>query len=288
MKHDELAYVFSQYLRSKGDRMIWLDMPMGSCGSVRPDVYSINKSFVRPTPMAYEIKVSKADFQSDMKTGKWQSYLKYACAVTFVVPDGLATKNDIPEGTGLIRYKEGGFRTLKAPRLERISLPQDLMLKLVIDGIDREVSARMPVIKERYQIELGIRKKLGEEVGKILSDREYALWELEQTKKRSKTEGDRIAVQTKEKREKAEQDNKGMYADICDILGVDHTANSFAIRAKIRDLKSQITESIVVDKLVRKIENMRRDIEDAVSVSDTELFIQEVKEDQHIKQGALL
>lgn len=82
MDHDELARSLADHLRAP-DRMVWCDLQLGPSGSPRPDVYTIFKSYVRPHPVAYECKVSYADYRGDITSGKWQTYLKYACGVYF-------------------------------------------------------------------------------------------------------------------------------------------------------------------------------------------------------------
>src|SRR6266571_2431143 len=94
--HDELAADLAGHLKTP-ERMCWTDMQLGPAGSPRPDVYCIDKSFVSPFPTAYECKVSVPDFRSDVTSGKWSSYLKFAYRVFFAVPAGLVSKADVPD-----------------------------------------------------------------------------------------------------------------------------------------------------------------------------------------------
>lgn len=114
-RHDDLAEDLADHLRGISDRMVWTNMQLGPSGSPRPDVYTLAKSFSRPRPMAYEIKVSLPDYRRDVTSGKWQSYLDYSSAVVFVVPAGLITKADLPAGCGLMTRSDKGWRTAKAP-----------------------------------------------------------------------------------------------------------------------------------------------------------------------------
>ena len=64
-QHDQLAEDLAAHLKAP-DRMVWLNMQLGPRGSPRPDVYTIYKSYVRPQPTAYEVKISREDFRSDI------------------------------------------------------------------------------------------------------------------------------------------------------------------------------------------------------------------------------
>ena len=167
MRHDELMVRLADYLGSMTDRMLWTDMQLGPSGSPRPDVYTIRKSYTQPKPMAYEVKVSVSDFRSDITKGKWQSYLEFAGAVIFVVPKGLITKADVPNGCGLMTYNEeaDSFTNLKKATLHPVTLPQRVMLKLLIDGQNRVHEVNRRRLLDEYQIEARVRKALGDEVG---------------------------------------------------------------------------------------------------------------------------
>lgn len=108
-QHDELARDLAASLSCEG-RMVWTDIQLGPQGSPRPDVFRIDKSFAHPMAMAYECKISRSDFLADVTVGKWRSYLAYAYAVVFAVPDGLVSKSEVPDMCGLIVRKESAWR----------------------------------------------------------------------------------------------------------------------------------------------------------------------------------
>jgi hypothetical protein len=142
MTHDELARHLAAHLRSGTGRMVWTDMPMGSAGSVRPDVYALAKSFTIDAT-AYEVKVSRADFLADANAGKWRGYLAYAARVYFAAPKGLLKAAEIPPGAGLIVLDGDtwGYSRRAKPQPQPV-LPQAVWMKLLLDGIEREVDAR--------------------------------------------------------------------------------------------------------------------------------------------------
>lgn len=174
--HDELANDLADFLRQSSELMIWTDMQMGPAGSRRPDVYTINKSYSRFVPITYEIKVSKSDFNSDVKSGKWQEYLQFSAGVYFAVPAGMVSKADIPAHAGLIVRNEEGWRRLRTPTLSKVAtLPHEAWMKLLIDGIPREAE------RQKYQLQCArpeaniwmmrseLNKRFGEQLGDLIA-----------------------------------------------------------------------------------------------------------------------
>lgn len=169
-KHDELLADLAEHL-TRPERMMWRDMQLGPSGSPRPDVFTIRKSYTNPDPRAYEIKVSVADFRSDVTGGKWQNYLRYARGVTFCVPVGLVSKADLPPGAGLMTRSENGWRTAKAPTLGKLTeLPTEMLLKLLIDGLSRLRREMHPERVSTYLANKNLRESLGDDVADAIAD----------------------------------------------------------------------------------------------------------------------
>lgn len=169
--HDGLANDLAEHLRRASDRMVWEDMQLGPSGSPRPDVYTIPKVYSRFCPIAYEIKISVADFRSDVTSGKWQSYLKFAAGVIFAVPDGLVSKNEVPPTCGLMVRKDKVWRSVKGPTLTPVaSLPKDTWMKLLLDGIWRVQEKIGPRKRSVWDLERANRRALSADVLKVLRD----------------------------------------------------------------------------------------------------------------------
>lgn len=171
--HDGLAKDLADHLRGTRDVMAWEDMQLGPSGSCRPDVYTIGKSYAHFNPLAYECKISVADFRSDVTSGKWQRYLEFASAVIFAVPAGLISKADIPTGCGLIVRSDAGWRMAKGPTLKHIAtLPRDAWIKMLIDGIERQAIAHRRESRGRsnqWTIDKAMRAKFGEDLADLIS-----------------------------------------------------------------------------------------------------------------------
>ncbi|AIS95230.1 hypothetical protein BTHA_2710 [Burkholderia thailandensis MSMB59] len=169
--HDDLAKDLAAHLRGASNRLIWTDMQLGPSGSPRPDVYSVPCSFSRFQPIAYECKVSVADFRRDVTTGKWTSYLRFAAGVIFAAPAGILKKEDIPAGCGLIVRGPDGWRSLKGPTLKNMeNLPRDAWIKLIIDGMARLADQGREQLRAGLCNEWTLEKKLRARLGDIVAD----------------------------------------------------------------------------------------------------------------------
>lgn len=169
--HDDLARDLAAYLRGASDRLVWTDMQLGPAGSPRPDVYTVPCSFARFQPVAYECKISVADFRRDVTAGKWTSYLRFAAGVIFAAPAGLLKKEDIPAGCGLIVRGPDGWRSLKGPTLKNMeNLPRDAWIKLIIDGMARLADQNHEQLRAGLCNEWTLEKKLRARLGDIVAD----------------------------------------------------------------------------------------------------------------------
>lgn len=170
LTHDELANNLAVHLMNE-NRMVWEDIPAGKLHSVRPDVLTIEKSYSSPNPISYEIKVSVSDFRSDVTKAKWKSYLEFSYGVVFAAPKGLIKKSDIPNGCGLMLFNGQSWHTVKKPTLHPSKLNDEILLKLLIGGAQRETI--VPVIKNRdyeeYVHHETLRKKFGQDFSEKIS-----------------------------------------------------------------------------------------------------------------------
>lgn len=172
MTHDDLATDLAAHLRGASKRITWENMQMGDSGSPRPDVYTMEPTYTRMSFEAFEVKVSTSDFRSDVTSGKWQSYLRFANSVTFAAPAGLIGKADVPSTCGLIlRAPGGGWRYAKKPvRHVLTELPWKAWIKLLLDGTERSGFSRRQRHFNEYRASQALGKKFGADVAGMLSD----------------------------------------------------------------------------------------------------------------------
>lgn len=89
----------------------------------RPDVYSIRNTSVAAyaVPAIHEIKVRRADLLSDLKNAdKRAAYQALSAEFFYVMPEGLATVEEIPEDCGVLLVGDSGLKLGRAsPRRTR-------------------------------------------------------------------------------------------------------------------------------------------------------------------------
>lgn len=274
--HNALADDLASHVRQRTGRIVWTDMQLGPSGSPRPDVYSIEPSFAKFRPLAYEVKVSVADYRRDVAAGKWQTYLPFAAGVTFAVPAGLIDKGALPEGCGLIVRGEDGWRTVKAPTLRAIeTLPHTAWVKLMIDGIGREVERRVhaagPALHGEWALRRQAGQKLGKQVAEILDDRHRAesLFQhrTEELHKAEQGLSDRLREIERHTRERAEQQAghiDGARAELAKALGLPASANLYAIRNAAEEQAMRLDRDAEVQQLRTALRHVERALQDAL------------------------
>jgi hypothetical protein len=116
-----------------------------------------------------------ADFRRDITAGKWTSYLQFAAGVMFCVPAGLISKDDIPNGCGLMVRNETGWRTVKGPTMRPVdNLPRDAWIKLLLDGMHRISAERIARGINEWELEARVREKFGHTMADLVRARRNA------------------------------------------------------------------------------------------------------------------
>lgn len=106
-------------------------MSMPIPGTQFADVVVVKPSFSRFCLSIYEIKVSRADFQSDIRSGKYKGYLSHSHRLYFATPAGMVTKDEIPEEAGWIARGPSGWKVMKAAPAREINIPEKTMMSLI-------------------------------------------------------------------------------------------------------------------------------------------------------------
>lgn len=242
LSHDALARSLADHLRSE-KRMTWCDLQLGSSGSPRPDVYTINKSYVSPMPMAYECKVSTSDFRGDVTSGKWQSYLRYATGVYFASSEDLLTKDLVPDHCGLmLRYHSGAWRVAKKATLRPVTIPQDALIKLLIDGVEREG----PIYRARRWSESltldNFREKFGRNAARVLNDLNAAEYELDGSKRQATRIVEAAHESAKAVRAEVSEQFAPLRAELCAMLGLECDADRYQVSNAISEIRRALKE----------------------------------------------
>lgn len=181
-RHNALAHDLA-VVKANGNRVVFEDIPMGRAGSERPDVYCISKSFTKPQPTTYEIKVNRSDFLTDVRKSKWESYRPYSEYIFFACPDGLLTPAEIPDGCGLIVRKAKVWRVLKQATSKPVDVfDESVVVKLLIashSGDRCTDGGYRKHLENRFKAVAYIGEKMGGDIAaycsKNFSDREKML-----------------------------------------------------------------------------------------------------------------
>lgn len=273
MKHDQLAAHLAAHLRGTTDRMVWEDIMTGQSGSPRPDVLALKRSY-RIDAVAYECKVSRADFLSDVGKGKWTRYLEVARSVWFAVPEGLVARAEVPGHAGLMVLRDGSWKAVKRPKPQpQPDLPADFWMKLLLDGIERECDARLRYDHpaSTYRALMARNKAIGKDAAKIISDRDNAI--------------SAAATATEAARERIERIRLRTDAEIRDITErlhdqVQQEAARFGLEGstvyELLDAVRQIARRADMDRRVqeaeRKVETVRRSVHTALRTIDPDRY----------------
>ncbi|MDC6130794.1 hypothetical protein PPH41_23285 [Burkholderia gladioli] len=250
-------------------------MQLGPAGSPRPDVYSVPCSFARFQPVAYECKISVADFRRDVTAGKWTSYLRFAAGVIFAAPAGLLKKDDIPAGCGLIVRGPDGWRTLKGPTLKNMeNLPRDAWVKLIIDGLPREIErqkcqGRAAIVSE-WKLTHLLRAKLGDLVADAVRDRlsaEHRLHDAtEALKTAAKEAEDERQLILSRSRERAQRDATLIdeaRAKLATALGLRRNADAMVIAQACHEAARRLNADREIQRLRAQLDRVQAALETA-------------------------
>lgn len=128
--------------------------------------------------------------------------------------------------------KNGNWRVAKKPVLSPVVIPQSTMLKLLIDGVEREG----PIYRRRVWSESVVYQKLyenlGETVVRVIKDRLAVEREIETCRHQA----GRIVENARSCAEKYQAEYKRIQDELCNVLGVPTGTNYFALRSAVREL----------------------------------------------------
>lgn len=281
LSHDALAEDLAAHLAGYSVPMVvWTDMQLGPAGSARPDVYAIEKTYTALRARVFEVKVSRADFLSDVTSGKYLRYSAFAGSITFATPAGLITKAEVPKGCGLItRSPEGVWRYQRKPTMQPTpDLSRHAWLKLVIDGCARErenvrASKCGPRTTTEWCNQRRMRERAGAELGDALASRDNALRQLHgETQAHERT---RLERQEKERESYREEREKfdAVQAEAALALGLEKGASWWAIRCELDDrLRGDSAKRIAaaVQSVERAIDGLSRQREELARMAPVE------------------
>lgn len=183
-KHDDLA---EDLAIAKGG-IPYLNVCLGSawCNFLnrdnktpRADLVVCRPSYSQFTLSVFEIKISRADFLSDIRSEKWRSYLPHCHRFYFAVAAGVATKDDIPAEAGFMVRGPKGWTTRKAAPPQSQEIPPQTLLSLIfakqrrstrekrLDDVIAMQQDKFSRQRKDFSGRLKAARVLGDEVGKL-------------------------------------------------------------------------------------------------------------------------
>jgi hypothetical protein len=155
----------------------FFEVPLGSVwagGAQIADVICIKPSYTRFLVDIYECKVSRSDFLSDLHSEKWKGYLGHCNRFYFAVLSGVAKKEEIPEGVGLIVRGEKGWSTIKMAGKIDQEIPYTTMMAMIFkkqsqDNFERRAWIAYYANTHYYENQHALKKILNAKVKKALA-----------------------------------------------------------------------------------------------------------------------
>lgn len=260
-QHDALAEDLQAHLAGPR-RMVWRDMQLGSHGSPRPDVYTIEKSFCRPAPTAYEVKVSVSDFRADVTAAKWHSYLDYAYSVVFAAPAGLLKPTEIPPQCGLLVRGDVGWRVAKRSTPVPHVIEQDALLKLLIDGVEREGPKVRAKAWHDSSSQRDFAARFGSTAARYVADAASVKQTIETAEYQRKTMLEQAEKEAIHIRERATEEAPPRWAELLGVLGLESDASRWDVEREIRSLRMARDGGEHAQALTQMINWMRRAVQE--------------------------
>ena len=122
--HDELAEDLSASRRKAG-KIAFTRISIGSFGTHgQMDVLVMEPSWTKTAFDCYEVKVSRSDFLGDIGSGKYLRYRPFCNRLVFATPKGMVSKDELPNGCGLVVRNEKSWRTVRRGTVENMK-PED-------------------------------------------------------------------------------------------------------------------------------------------------------------------
>lgn len=108
----------------------------------RADVVDIRPSYTRFCLSIFECKVSRADFLSDIRRGKWKSYLPECHRLYFALLSGVGGAHEIPAECGLYIRGQEGWRCVVAAPVRDVRVSDLALMSLLFYRQKNDVNLR--------------------------------------------------------------------------------------------------------------------------------------------------
>lgn len=265
--HDNLANDLARRIRDGGKVWTWCNLTVGAWSGPRPDVMAFARwRYDNPQIAAYEIKVQRSDLLSDLNSGKWRKYLEHCQSVTFAMPHGLATKDEIPAECGVMFRTGRGWRTERRPTNLGSPCSIQAMAKLLTCHPDREpypglskweIDSERQHCRDKFQREAG--ERFGHALARLAGDMAEGKDPVGEARKRA----DQIIAEARAEAETIAADIKPLLA----ALGIPESSGSYAVKDAVRRAIADLS----ADGRVQRAEAAIAEIERALARAKSSL-----------------
>lgn len=182
LSHRQLSEELARY-----KQMALTEVPLGAMWkndnqTPRADVLEIKPSYEDFIVTIYEVKKTRADFLSDIRSEKWKAYLPHCNRFYFACVKGICSPKEIPEGVGLALRNENGWYVPRAGDYYRHEIPIETMKAIMFQRVKAELNDRR---RERIAQNFRVHRELkgaGKHIQKALSFYHSWNWQIEKLK----------------------------------------------------------------------------------------------------------
>jgi hypothetical protein len=135
--HSELINITCEFFR----RRVWACLPevkvwnhsVNSAIDVIPDIIAIKRDYLRKSISIFEIKISRADFLSDVRKQKYLKSMPFASKFYYVCPWDLIQPEEVPDGIGLY-YVEDKYTgvCVKSAKAKKVILSENVLWSMIL------------------------------------------------------------------------------------------------------------------------------------------------------------
>lgn len=167
---------------------IWASGIHGNLTTQIADVICVKPSYTRFLIDIYECKVSRSDFLNDLRSGKYKGYLGHCNRFYFAVLSGVAKKEEIPDGIGLMVRGEKGWTTIKMASKVEHEIPYETMMSMLFkkqsqDNFERRAWITYYAKDDWHSSQHALKKILSAKVRTALKFYDKNKWRIEQLDK---------------------------------------------------------------------------------------------------------
>lgn len=263
MTHSELVESLAEYWRTKPkeSNVVITELTLGPSWSAREhpgiaDVYVRSVSWTKPRVRICEVKATRSDYNSDVKSGKYLKYVRHCHQLFFASEQGLITAGELPDRVGLLEFNPDKGWAVKRRALVN---PCDPDPKVTLAALFNRHERLHPVEARAARM-----AKLSADLkteGARLHRAMLGKYGLELTRME-------IELQSKDLEMKRA---KKTLREVSRLLGIDENANYYQVTDALREVLDHLGQSGTADRhnqrlrsILTSLDHVRREVENMV------------------------